>query len=281
MLDKVSSGALAADLQPQSPQSFLAPMRALFLCVFLVAAISSFASMLARNGQGASWSYVVNACVFVVAFACAFKNKASEDVLFSFVYLGLLGGLLPMPFAQMGVLPLARAAIGACSVCFFMLHWLVVSSVGVRNPFALVPTLGIVSCVESLGIAVGAVLAAVALGVSDSATMDLLSAGAAFTLAAFIWIFFKGFSFAETVRGVEPSREITPLTEADGGLLEQRSERVAARCGPTDREGEILGYLAHGETRATSKRSWSSLRIWCVRISSIFIKRWMCILSKS
>lgn len=246
MLDKVSSGALAADLQAQSPRSFLAPMHALFSCVFLVAAISSFGSMLALDGQSASWSYAVNACIVVVAFACAFKNKASEDALFSFVYLGLLGGLLLVPFVQTGVLPLARAAIGACSVCFSMLYWLVISSVGARNPFALMPTLGIASCAESLGVAVGAVLASVALGISDSAAMGLLSAGAAFTIAAFIWVFFKRFSFTETVRGVEPTREITPSTEADGGLLDQRSGRVAARCGLTDREGEILGYLAHG-----------------------------------
>lgn len=245
VLGRLSDGLPAADLEAEAPRSFLAPMHAFFPCVFLVSVIAAFGSMISQGGQAGALSHVLNAAAVIVAFLVAFKRKASEDMLFTCVYLGILAGLLLVPFSENGMLPAARMVISACSTCFSVLYMLVVSSVGSRNIFALLPTLGIASAVNGFGTMVGAIMGDFASSHATMLTGGAFAAVAAFVFAAFIWLFFKKFSFSETVGSVEPVVEVS-LPAEDTETLSLRSKRVAARCGLTAREGEILDLLAHG-----------------------------------
>ncbi len=245
VLGRLSDGLPAADLEVEAPKSFLAPMHAFFPCVFLVSIIAAFGSMISQGGQAGVFSHVLNAAVLVAAFLVTFKRRASEDMLFTCVYLGILAGLLLVPFSESGMLPAARMIIGACSSCFSVLYMLVVSSVGSRNIFALLPTLGIASGANGFGTMVGAIMGGFASSHAIMLTGGAFAAAAAFVFAAFIWLFFKKFSFSETVGSVEPVAKVN-LPAGDAETLSLRSERVAARYGLTAREGEILDLLARG-----------------------------------
>ena len=56
----------------------------------------------------------------------------------------------------------------------------------------------------------------------------------------------RGFSFSEVFRCVRPVVELETMTERRGATIARNCPLVAARCGLTEREAEVLALLARG-----------------------------------
>lgn len=206
-LDSLSQGASPANLELANPESFLQPTHALFLCAFLFSVATGYELTLNEVAHAPVSSDLVAVALAGVALWMLLGSEADggrEDTLFSFSVLLVIAGFLVAPFTFVNGLPSANALQRIGVECFNMLAWLVVLSVGRRNLFALLPTFALLRCAMALGTDVGAVAGHTSndlVGANEQAAA-LIAAVALFAFIAFLWVGFRKFSFAETIRGV-------------------------------------------------------------------------------
>ena len=76
-----------------------------------------------------------------------------------------------------------------------------------------------------------------------------ITSAAVLALFAYALTGLRGFSFAETIRGVEPAAPLPspePAAPSRERSLDASCDRLSAECGLTEREREVLGMLARG-----------------------------------
>ena len=99
------------------------------------------------------------------------------------------------------------SALGECALrigvrSFDMLVWLVVLAVGRQNLFGFVATFALVRFMSAVGTDVGAIAGHTTndiVGTNDDAAM-LIAEVVLFAFVAFLWLGFRKFSFADTIR---------------------------------------------------------------------------------
>lgn len=250
VLERIRTGGAAADMEMASPQAFLRPSHALFLCALLFSTASGYAMCLNEVGNApARTSTAALALMFAVVAAVAFRGKRQEDALFSFSVLLVMAGFLvaPLTFGIEGSTT-ANLLITLGENCFDVLLWLVIVGVGRRNLFALLPVFGLVRCVSSLGTDVGAMAGHTSnLFIhGDTMVAEAFALGLAFVFFAFLWLGFRRFSFTEAIFGIEDVPAEQPRVQSAGERIERRCAELSEAHGLTEREREIFTMLAKG-----------------------------------
>lgn len=210
-LDRVRLGHPVSELELANPQAFLAPVHMLFLCVLVFSVASGYALAFnevgnAPNIAGVRWVPLVP----LAAWLALRKHDGQEDTLFSFSVLMVIAGFLAAPFTFGDGASAANSLLWIGADSFNILSWIVVAAVGQKNPFALLPTLGILSIMKTAGVMVGAVLGHVTNEYANNGTQlaDLIAALMLFAFVATLWTVFRGFSFERTIKGIAPVREL-------------------------------------------------------------------------
>lgn len=205
--------------------------------------------------------------VGVAAWMLLSRSESKEDMLFSFAMLLVVAGFIIAPFTFLTDLPSANALLRIGVRSFDMLVWLVVLAVGRQNLLALLPTFALVRFMSAVGTDVGAIAGHTTndiVGTNDDAAM-LIAEVVLFAFVAFLWLGFRKFSFADTIRGVvnvgerEAGSAGAAAAEAVGEVrfggagetvrqlsIEERCAELGAQHGLTERETEIFAMLARG-----------------------------------
>lgn len=249
LLDKISQGTSASDMQMLNPRSFLTPSHGLFFCAFLFSFASGYALTINEVANAPIQTNLVDiALVFVAIWLIVSNADKKEDVLFTFSVLMVIAGFLMAPFTFLSDLASANSLIRIGIAGFDILIWLVIVAIGKRNLFALLPTFGIIRCMKSLGTNAGAITGhtsndLVGLNVQMA---ELIAMIALFFFIAFLWIGFRHFSFSETIRGIMEPQELKPTQVEESNLIESRCNVIGEEKGLTAREREIFAMLARG-----------------------------------
>lgn len=283
LLGEVSSSEAPASLELSNPESFLHPSHGLFTCVLLFSVVTGYGLTLGEV-DNAPASFGVSAPMVVLAalWMIFSGSRDREDTLFSFCVLLVTGGLVIAPFMFYSDLSSANVLIRIGVRCFEMLVWLVVVAVGRRNPFALLPTFGLVRSLHALGTDIGAV--------AGHTTNNLVGANAdvaamvaecvLFLFVALMWVGFRKFSFSAAIRGIvsmggvghdevtgekvavdrglAAGKRLSGTVSGEGvvrpaaddeppqATIEERCQAIGRAHGLTEREVEIFAFLARG-----------------------------------
>lgn len=264
-IDEIAREAPPASLELANPESFLRPAHALFLCVGLFSVATGY-GLTFNEVSHAPVNVDITAIVLVgvAVWMLLSRSESKADLLFSFSVLLVVAGFIIAPFTFLTDLPSANALLRIGVRCFDMLVWLVVLAVGRRNMLALLPTYALVRFMSAVGTDVGAVAGHTTndlVGTNSDAAM-LIAEVVLFAFVAFLWLGFRTFSFADTIRGVvgvgaapENERADGLRTEAEPSAygaasqvlsIEDRCAELGETCGLTERETEIFAMLARG-----------------------------------
>lgn len=253
----------AAVVELTNPQSFLGASHGLFQCAFLFALAGGFALAFKEIDNAPLTTNAMAALlVALVLFAALVRDERQEDTLFSFSVLLVLAGFLMVPFEMADEGTAANSLINLGEDCFDVLLWLVVASIGRRNPFAALPVFCFARCASQLGTDVGAMAGhgSNALALGNAQLVEAFALAFVFAFFGFLWVRFRAFSFADVISGIErvsveglasTSPTNSPETkedEADSAKasIDDRCKRLAAERGLTARESEIFAMLAKG-----------------------------------
>lgn len=247
VLSSVASGMPSADMKLANPQAFLRSDHALYLCILLFNVASGYALTLNEVGNAPAQTDLKWIAVLAVALWLALKRKdGGEDALFTCAVLLTIAGFFFALFSSGTRDSFANSVLWIGTDCFSILMWLVIASIGKRNVFALLPALGAMNLMRTLGVLFGAIAGHTAndFVAGDIRSAELVTGAVLFAFVAFLWIGFRRFSFEETIRGIEtPS---IPLATAADDSIEARCATIGSERGLTERETEIFAMLARG-----------------------------------
>ena len=236
-----------------SPQSFLSPGHQVYVlsCIFSLA--FGFALSLGIEGNVPVGS-PVQAVVFAVAaawFVLSPEQRPHEDALFALSALLVVAGFLLAPVAGTLMPGAANALLYVGNSCFVILSRTALAAICARNPAGTMAVLACGNTAGSIGTFLGADLghACNALEGMTPGAATLVTDVLVLALFAYVLVGLRGFSFAETIRGIEPAAPL-PSPEvrmpSRDELLDAACDALATERGLTEREREVFGMLARG-----------------------------------
>lgn len=247
VLDRITTGSAAAELELSNPESFLSPSHTLFIGALLFSFASGYALTLNEVENAPPQIGLIGAVLLVVAVWLVFgASDRKEDSLFSFATLLVIAGFLIAPYTVVTGFHSANSLIRIGIIVFDILLWLVIVAVGKRNLFALLPTLGVARFMKYLGTNAGAITGHTSNDVAgtNEQVAALIATVAVFIFVACLWLWFRKFSFSDTIEGITEAKEPQPVPVEDN--IEQRCSLLGERFGLTERETEIFAMLARG-----------------------------------
>lgn len=236
-----------------SPRSFLSPFHQVYVLSFIFSVAFGFALALRISlfTPAASNVQIVVVALVVIWFLLPWKGRAREDALFAVAALLVVAGFLLAPLESLPNGALSNGLLYAGNTCFRILLWIVLAALCSRNIGGSLLVLACGAIASSAGTFVGADLGhlcnALLSAVPEAAA--LVSGSAVLGLFAYVLLGLRGFSFAETIRDVEPESEpdvAEASTPSRDELIDAACDKLTARCGLTEREREVLGMLARG-----------------------------------
>lgn len=237
-----------------SPRSFLVPNHQVFVLMFIFSIAVGFGSSLrskAFTPLESRLSIVALACVIVWFLAARPKSgRSREDVLFTASTLLVVAGFLAAPLEGIGT-GTANALLYAGKLAFGVLSWTALAALCARNPAGSVLVLACGEIASGAGALAGLELGHLcnALLVEQPEAVAIMTGTTVLALFAYVLAGLRGFSFAETIKGVEPAAPLPspgPSSTVHDKPLDAACNRLAARHGLTNREREVLGMLARG-----------------------------------
>lgn len=241
----------ASSVEIANPNSFLAPTHSLFLCLLLFNVTSGYALTLNEVNNAPISGPVVWITLIAIACWLAFKRTAGgEDSLFSFAVLLTVAGFLAAPLTFDGQSAVANTLLRTGSDGFSILMWICVAGIGMRNPYALLPAVGMVRLMQTIGVLVGAIaghlvndLAGGSPDASYTITMIVL-----FAFLAMMLLKFRDFRFEKTIAEIERPSMPSASTHEDATApsIDDRCKALGREYGLTERETEIFAMLARG-----------------------------------
>ena len=238
-----------------SPRSFLSPFHPVYVLLALFSLASGFALSLriVLYTPVASSLQIIVLGLAVVCFVLSRAGRSHEDALFALAALLVVAGFLAAPLGSSGAGGAANGLLYAGNACFRILSWTALAALGARNLEGALLVLACAGMATSAGTFAGADLGHLcnALLMADPQAAVLVCGAAVLGLFAYVLLGLRGFSFAETIRGIAPAPEAprgpqnTPEPSSDE-LLDAACDALAAEKGLTEREREVLGMLARG-----------------------------------
>ncbi len=256
LVEHMAKSAPASELRVTNPRSFLPVGSALFVTIVLLKASFGFAMTFAS--VDAAPQATVLACVPALLVACALLacNRVGLDSLYKAAMLSVLAGFLlvnPLISSMTGAPALANVMLRAGGDLTRMLAFMLVASLGARNPMAAAGVSLFVGGANSLGSVAGAQLGILANATlaRDPALFALLLAGVVFAFVAYNVLSPDVFNFDRAVREVETVKPVQEVEQAGAtDSLAEAVSRAVSRFGLTPREAEALELLAHGRNTA-------------------------------
>ena len=251
-LEALCGGQAVGDLALVNPQSFLALSHRVYVLMAIFAFAFGFALSLniSQHTPVSSWLNLLAVAGVTVWFLLASSGPAREDALFAVAALLVVAGLLAVPVASLDSGAVANGLLYAGNSCFSILSWAVLASLCARNPSGALFVLACGGIASGLGTFVGADLGHLVnllLAVRSDAASAVTGA-AVLLLFGYVLVGLRGFSIAETIRGVVPAVPVSPAPAAPSrdDLFAQRCRELAEKDGLTAREREVMELLAHG-----------------------------------
>ena len=236
-----------------SPRSFLSPGHQVYILTCIFSLAFGFALSLGIEGN-----VPVGTPVQAVAFAAAAawfilspEQRPHEDALFTLSSLLVVAGFLLAPVAGTLAPGDANALLYVGNSCFVILSRTALAAICARNPLGTLAVLACGNTAVSIGTFLGADLGHLCNALEGAApgTATLVTDALVLALFAYVLVGLRGFSFAETIRGIEPAAPLpSPETrpQSRDELLSAACDALAAECGLTEREREVFGMLARG-----------------------------------
>ncbi|WP_080800326.1 helix-turn-helix transcriptional regulator [Arabiibacter massiliensis] len=242
--NRIARGAPASDLLIADPDAFLKPTHALFPCILLFCIGSSYGSIFYEGADSTYFWFCVTVLAIAFLWIAFGTSRLREDMLFSASVLLVLAGFMMVPFSAQLSYPLPGALLASGGICFNILFWLVLAAIGARNVYALIPTFALASCMNYLGVEIGATAGHISAAAIGDQTAGAIALVAGFVFVSFLWLFFRRFSFSDTIQGVEIMKPIVVKTSES--VQEIACKQLAEQRGLTDRELEIFTMMAKG-----------------------------------
>ena len=258
-LRAIASGHASELLALANPRAFLSPANRVFMLMFVFSTASGFAHALrvTERTSAASWASLAVLALVAALFVRSPRERRHEDGLFAAAAVLIVAGLSVTPVGGLGgpagsLGPMAaNSLLYAGSWLFRILMWTSVAAMCSRN---MAGALGVLACVDTYG-GVGT-FAGAELGHLCNALLErqpdaaaLVTGTMVVALFAYVLLGLRGFSFAETIDGIEPQAPLPAVVPA----APSRDERIDAACaclggraGLTDRELQVMGMLARG-----------------------------------
>ena len=244
-VQRISLAPAASDLSAMWPSSFLSPLNRFYLCIFGFAVATGYALRFgALEGRADTSPFAVLALLVAIPYCRLSKFERPFDSLLDFALLFTLGGFLLAPLSTFGLA--AKTLLSVGDAFFQLVSYLALFSLAQRNSAAGLTVVTWGFFWTSMGTTVGANIGALAWTSIDSDVAYLASGMLAFCLLAFALFGLRGFSFDETIRGVQPVPESELGGEAAAPDLDAACERLAREHGLTARETDVLRLLARG-----------------------------------
>lgn len=245
-------GKALEQLALASPRSFLSLGHQLYILMFIFSAAFGFALSL-RISQFTPVSSYLSLCVLLAAvawFVLAPDGKGGhDDALFAVAALLVVAGFL---LAPLNVAPsAANGLLYAGNSCFKVLSWTVMAALCARNMAGSLAVLACGAIVGSAGTFLGADLGHLcnALLATHPDGASLVTSVVVLALFAYVIFGLRGFTFADTIQGVEPVEELpvpVDMPPDRDALIESSCDALAGECGLTEREREVFGMLVRG-----------------------------------
>jgi DNA-binding CsgD family transcriptional regulator/lipoprotein signal peptidase len=174
-------------------------------------------------------------------------RPGKEDAFFSVCILLVVLGVACMPaFFERPQAGIPGGLMFAGRRCFDALLWLVLAILGKRNMFLFLPIFCFIQAISSLGVDLGAIAghSTDTLILHDPMTTMIIIAVFQTVFVGVFWFGFRDFRFANLIYNTPQVTE-RQVEQIDSAITE-RCLRVADKSGLTERETEILAYLAKG-----------------------------------
>lgn len=254
VLSRIASSPEGSSWALVNPESFLLPNHQVFLLILFFSVAMGFGMFLRIEDltpRGNSLGTVILAGVLLwFVLVPNTYGHVHEDALFKACALLVVAGFLLAPLEEPGV-RMANALLFVGKLAFGVLSWTVLAALCARNPLGSIMFLACGELANATGILVGAELGDLCNAVSAVQPRAIAYMAGAIVLAffAYVLIGLRGFSFARTIRGIEPVASLpsdAPIPLSRDALLENACEELSLRDGLTNREREVLGMLARG-----------------------------------
>lgn len=247
LMDALSRRSIAS-LATTNPESFLTPRHRL---VVLVAFFEFMHGVVLAEGttiftlatRTSSWLLILVGGAWVLAR----RRQGTEDALLNMAAILMVLGFAIRPLSPGEAIASEAIAIAGASFSW-MLLWSSMAAVGMGYPAAALWTFGLCYTMEALAMGGGslAVEVAGALPLASDHVFNVMNALVIAAFLAYLLTGMRGFSFSEVFRCVRPVVELETMTERRGATIARNCPLVAARCGLTEREAEVLALLARG-----------------------------------
>lgn len=257
----------ADSLSVTNPLSFLPLTNRMFVAILLFQAAMGFAITFGSQNSYPQPTILACAVFVTVAAVCLARRRASLDLLYAVAYGLVLAGLLLAPWMALswqgaGALAgsLSNALLDAGSGVISMVIWLMVATLGRRNPLGALPMTLMVGAAQSFGTEMGALMGhlqnyLLATANLSAGVLSLTAITLAFALYNFLMA--RRFSFDATIAEVRPVQAVAEVDERDQRVpaIERACEGLVASRGLTAREAQVLGLLARGRNAAYIQES--------------------------
>lgn len=249
----VTHSAGSQVLALSSPASFLSPAHQLYVLILLFSTASGFALSLNISGftPTSSAAQLVILAIIVAWYILASGARPREDALFVIVALLAVAGFLSAPLYELTSWAIPNSLLSAASNCFRILSWSVLAALCARNPVGSLLVLSCGGITSAAGTFIGADLGHLcnALLETQPDLASVITGTVVLALFAYVMIGLHGFSFSDTIRGVEPARPLevaAPATPSRDEIIERNCDELARSRGLTERERQVMGMLARG-----------------------------------
>lgn len=240
----IASAPPLADAAITRPSSFLPLNSKIFVCQLLVTAVCGFSLRFgAQEGDLATAPATLAALLAIAAWNVRGSERRFDEI-FDMGVLLAVGAFLVAPLSSYTWATLGLLSMG--DACFTVVFTLMFLAVARRNPLQSLTVFGWGNVMASLGSILGANLGAAVGSTGGSDGAFVVSAAVAVAFLGCVLFGLRGFSFSQTIDGIEPVMPLQPANDADPARFGHACGALAREHGLTPREQELLALLARG-----------------------------------
>lgn len=279
VLEDMQTALAGREASITEPDSYLPFAHAFFVAIFVFRIAYGFA-LTFESVDGIPQTTMLGLIPIVLLLVLALKSgNRRAGILYEAAALLIVAGYLFIIVLHgrvvVGYPSLVDGCLFAGSECFEVLVWFALSAIGARNPSNALAVFAWGRAASSFGLLCGANFGHWANALPDNLETSVLVAGVLFCFMAVNLTVLKGFSFQDTIDGVQPVKAVRIALYPDDTSEGQRKEEIADRTPAeveqehtttralsdaltascdgmaqkyhlTPREREVLGMLAHG-----------------------------------
>lgn len=241
---RIAAAPPSVDAAITRPSSFLPLTNRIFICQLLVTVVTGFSLRFGTREGAPETALAALVALVVIAIWNQRESSARFDQLFDAGVLLAAGAFLLAPLSD--YTPMMLVLLSTGDACFNVVFTLMYLAVVKRNELLGLTVFGWGSVMSSLGSIAGANLGALVGAQQANQAAFLASAAVAAIFLGCVLFGLRGFSFSQTIEGIEPVRPLQPPAPSDDARIERACQHIADVHGLTPRETELLALLGRG-----------------------------------